>query len=103
VRRDFVCGRLKELLPGVIDFKIPDGGLAIWAKFHPSVPLPPLAEQLKAKGIILSNGLIHNPTPVSLNATPVYLNATRMGFGWMTQTEAEKALEILASTINRTT
>jgi GntR family transcriptional regulator / MocR family aminotransferase len=93
LRRDFVCGRLSELLPGVIDFKIPDGGLAIWAKFHPSVPLPPLTEQLKTKGIILSNGLIHNPTPVSLNAT-------RMGFGWMNQTEAEKALEILVSTIS---
>ena len=33
------------------------------------------------------------------NATPVSLNATRMGFGWMNQTEAEKALEILVSTI----
>jgi len=91
-RRDFLCTALKQQLGDVIDFKIPDGGLAIWAKFHKSVPLPPLTEQLKAQGVILSNGLIHNTTSVSLNAT-------RMGFGWMTEQEAEKAVDILTKTI----
>jgi len=92
LRRDFVCASLSELLSDVIDFKVPDGGLAIWAKFHPSVSLPPLTEKLKARGIILSNGLIHNTTPVTLNST-------RMGFGWMTEKEAAKAIGILADTI----
>jgi len=32
-RRDSLCAYLKEKLPDVIDFKIPDGGLAIWANF----------------------------------------------------------------------
>jgi GntR family transcriptional regulator / MocR family aminotransferase len=91
-RRDFLCSLLKEKLPDVIDFKIPDGGLAIWAKFHKSVPLPPLTEKLKAQGLILSNGLIHNTSAVSMNAT-------RMGFGWMNEEEAAQAVDIIVKTI----
>ncbi len=79
-------------LPDIVDFKIPDGGLAIWAKFHKSVPLPPLTEKLKPQGLILSNGLIHNTSAVSLNST-------RMGFGWMNEEETEKAVDLLAKTI----
>jgi GntR family transcriptional regulator/MocR family aminotransferase len=91
-RRDFLCGYLKQKLSDVIEFKVPDGGLAIWAKFNKSVPLPPLTEKLKAQGIILSNGLIHNNTPVSLNAT-------RMGFAWMNEKEAKNAVDIMVKTI----
>jgi GntR family transcriptional regulator/MocR family aminotransferase len=91
-RRDFVCTALAEQLPGVIDFKAPDGGLAIWAKFHPSIPLPALSDQLKARDIILSNGLIHNTKPQSLNAT-------RIGFAWMNEKEATKAIDVLVDSI----
>jgi GntR family transcriptional regulator / MocR family aminotransferase len=92
-RRDFLCAYLQNKLSDIIDFKIPDGGLAIWAKFNKTVPLPPLTEKLRAQGIILSNGLIHNNTPVSLNAT-------RMGFGWMNEKEAEHAVNLIAKTIH---
>ncbi len=91
-RRDFVCSYLFKKLSGVIDFKIPDGGLAIWAKFHKSVPLPQLNEKMREQGIIISNGLIHN-------TGPVLLNSTRMGFGWMNEKESENAINILAKTI----
>jgi GntR family transcriptional regulator/MocR family aminotransferase len=91
-RRDFVCSALSQQLPGKIEFHVPDGGLAIWAKFHPSIPLPPLSRKLKELGVILSNGLIHN-------TTSILLNATRIGFGWMTEKESEKAIGILTSTI----
>jgi len=91
-RRDFLCSYLQQKLSDVIEFKVPDGGLAIWAKFHKSVPLPPLTEKLKSQGLILSNGLIHNNTSVSLNAT-------RMGFAWMNESEAENAVNLLTKTI----
>ncbi len=91
-RRDFVCSYLNDKLADVIDFKVPDGGLAIWAKFHKSVPLPPLSEKLKAQGLILSNGLIHNTSSISLNAT-------RMGFAWLNEEEATQALDLLVKTI----
>jgi len=91
-RRDFVCNYLFQKLSDVIDFKIPDGGLAIWAKFSKSIPLPPLTEKLRAQGLILSNGLIHNVGSTSLNST-------RMGFGWMNEKESENAINMLTKTI----
>ncbi len=91
-RRDFLCSLLQEQLSDIIDFKMPDGGLAIWAKFNKSVPLPALSEKLKSQGLILSNGLVHNNSSVSLNAT-------RIGFGWMNEQEAEDAVSILKKTI----
>jgi GntR family transcriptional regulator / MocR family aminotransferase len=91
-RRDFLCDLLANQLSESIEFKIPDGGLAIWAKFNRSVPLPALTEKLKAQGLILSNGLIHNTGSVSLNST-------RMGFAWMNEKEAEIAVGKLTKTI----
>lgn len=91
-RRDFMCAYLKEKLTDVIDFKIPDGGLAIWTRFNKAVPLPELTPILKARGLILSNGLIHNTSPSAFNCT-------RIGFGWMNEQEAEKAVDLLAHTI----
>jgi GntR family transcriptional regulator / MocR family aminotransferase len=93
-RRDFLCNYLQQKLGDIIDFKIPDGGLAIWAKFDKSVPLPSLTEKMRAQGIVLSNGLIHNNSTVSLNAT-------RMGFAWMNEKEAENAVNVLLKTIHR--
>ncbi|HEY4338280.1 MAG TPA: PLP-dependent aminotransferase family protein [Puia sp.] len=93
-RRDNVCAHLTSELKDIIDFKIPDGGLALWAKFDKSVPLPPLTEKLRAQGLILSNGLIHNISPVSLNST-------RMGFAWMNEKEADRAVQLLARTIRQ--
>ncbi len=91
-RRDFICARLSEKLAGSIDFRIPDGGLALWARFPKSIPLPPLCAKLQTRGIILSNGLIHDNRPISLNST-------RMGFAWMNEKETEHAVDTLAATI----
>jgi GntR family transcriptional regulator/MocR family aminotransferase len=91
-RRDFMCGLLSAELSHVIDFSIPLGGLAIWAQFSPSVPLPPLSDKLKTQGVILSNGLIHDNSSRSLNST-------RMGFGWMDQKEAEIAVTALVAAV----
>ncbi|MEO5563367.1 MAG: PLP-dependent aminotransferase family protein [Chitinophagaceae bacterium] len=92
-RRDFLCAYLQQKLSDVVDFKVPDGGLAIWAKFEKSLPLPPLCEKLKEQGVILSNGLIHNKSTL-------LLNSTRIGFAWMNEKEAEKAVDLLAKTIH---
>ncbi len=91
-RRDFLCSYLHQKLSDIIDFKVPDGGLAIWAKYDKAFPLPELTEKLRAQGIILSNGLIHNTGPQSLNST-------RMGFAWMNEKEAEQAINMLSKTI----
>lgn len=91
-RRDFLCSQLLEKLPDVIHFRVPDGGLALWANFDRSVLLPPLKAKLMKQGIVLSDGLIHN-------TGPTLLNSTRMGFAWMNEKESEKAISVLIKAI----
>jgi GntR family transcriptional regulator/MocR family aminotransferase len=93
-RRDFLCDYLQKKLKDIIDFKIPDGGMAIWAKFDKSVPLPALTEKLRVKEIILSNGLVHHNSVVTLNAT-------RIGFAFMNIKEAENAVNIMTRIIKK--
>jgi len=53
-RRNFMSDMLKQKLGNAIDFKVPDGGLSIWAKFDKRLPLPDVAERLRKKGIVIS-------------------------------------------------
>ena len=87
-RRDFACELLKMQLGDVIDFKIPDGGMAIWAKFDEKISLEKLSEKVGKKGLYLSNGLAYSN-----------LNACRMGFASMNLREIEEAVGILKAVI----
>jgi GntR family transcriptional regulator/MocR family aminotransferase len=91
-RRDFMCSLLQEKLGDVIEFKKPDGGLAIWAKYHKSIHLPTLSDNLRKQDVIIPPGLIHNTGPVSLNST-------RMGFAWMNEKEASYAIGVLEKAV----
>jgi len=94
LRRDFTCNLLKDKLSDVIDFKVPEGGLAIWAQFDKKVPLPELSAKMLNKGFILSKGLIHNNGEKKLNCT-------RLGFGWMNSDEAERAVKVMYDCIKK--
>ena len=94
-RRDFMVTQLREKLSDVIDFKTPEGGLAIWAKFDKKIPLPELADELMKNQIALSKGLLHD---ISAGRK---LNSARMGFGWMNIAEAERAINILEKNIRK--
>lgn len=87
-RRDFTCDLLKNELGDVIDFKVPDGGMAIWAKFEKSISLIELAPKLAKNGLYLSDGAAY-PTE----------NACRMGFASMNFKETEDAVKILKNGI----
>lgn len=93
-RRDFMCAMLKEKLSDVIDFNIPNGGIAIWAKFDKKINLPELALELRRKDLVLSGGTIHNHSGEKLNST-------RMGFGWMNIRETERAINKLNEHIRK--
>lgn len=87
-RRDFTCSLLKTQLGDIIDFKIPDGGMAIWAKFDEKISLEKLSEKVGKKGLYLSNG----------SAYP-NLNTCRMGFASMNLKEMEEAVGILRGSV----
>jgi GntR family transcriptional regulator / MocR family aminotransferase len=88
-RRDFTCELLKNELGDVIDFKIPDGGMAIWAKFDKQISLSELSKKVASKGLYLSDGSAYED-----------LNACRMGFASMNLKEIEEAVGVLSSFIH---
>ncbi len=93
-RRDFACAMLEEKLGDRIKFKIPEGGLAIWAQFNKKIPLPEVSAKLMKRGVALSSGLIHDVDGKKLNST-------RMGFGWMNMEETRKAINEMGEVIKK--
>lgn len=83
-RRDFTCELLKSEMGNIIDFKVPDGGMAIWANFDKQFPLAELSKKTASKGLYLSDGEAYGD-----------LNACRMGFASMNLKEIEEAVGIL--------
>ncbi|TDO24660.1 MocR-like pyridoxine biosynthesis transcription factor PdxR [Pedobacter duraquae] len=88
-RRNVFC----ELLNGLqnyVDYKIPEGGMAIWAKFDPAIDLHDLSAKALKKGLYFSNGNIHAP------GNPAF-NCTRLGFASSTPDELEKSMMIMSN------
>ena len=82
------CDLMTTELPDAVQFSKPDGGLAVWATFDPSIDMERLAERASQNGLYLANGLAHNP-PGQV------LNGTRLGFASSTEDELEQSVAIL--------
>lgn len=84
-RRDLFCEMLKTELGHVVEFSKPTGGLAVWARFDPSLPLPEVARRSREGGLWISDGLHYSRS----------LNATRLGFASVNEEEIERGMKIL--------
>jgi len=93
-RRDLCVQLLQEKLGEYIDFKTPDGGMAIWAKFNQKIDLPQLSQLAIKNDLYLSNGLNYNPPRKKLNAC-------RMGFASRNLKEIEESVMLLEKTIDQ--
>lgn len=91
-RRDVFCALLRTELGHYLDFQVPDGGMAVWARFDQGIQMEMLAEKALKKDLFFSNGLQHN---YSGNV----LNATRLGFASSTPEELEQCVDILKKVI----
>jgi GntR family transcriptional regulator / MocR family aminotransferase len=87
-RRDLFCEILKSELGHVIDFKKPNGGMAVWAKFDPSVNLQNLSEKAYLNGLKINSG-------INYDTDFVQLNSTRMGFTSINESEIEQSIALL--------
>jgi|GEM_PF-1659035 len=87
-RRDHFCHLLTTELPDAIEFTKPDGGMAVWARFNPSIDMAKLAKRAEKDGLFLSSGASHNPPGQQLNGT-------RLGFASSTESELDQAVAIL--------
>lgn len=91
-RRDLFCEILKSNFNGVIDFKIPEGGMAVWSVFDPSISLPKLSMDAGKKGLKIADGSFYN--------NEVFIpNGLRLGFASLNENEIEKSLELLRTVI----
>jgi GntR family transcriptional regulator/MocR family aminotransferase len=87
-RRDFFCDLLKSELGNYLDFQIPDGGMAVWARFDPKIDLGSLSQKALQKDLYFSDG-------ADSNTLSPKLNGTRLGFASSTPDELEQSIGII--------
>ncbi len=91
-RRDFFCDLLQKELGDYVEFKIPDGGLAVWTKFDEKIDMTKLSEVAAAKNLYFADSKRYDPIGKELNST-------RLGFASMNEKEMKVAMKILKSII----
>ncbi len=93
-RRDLFCRLLQEEFSEEISFRLPEGGMAVWAKFREDIDLSRLSANCARQGLYVSDGKIYSPENQ-------WLNACRMGFASMNLEEIEQAVGILKEEIHK--
>jgi len=91
-RRDFFCDLLRRELGDFVEFKKPDGGLAVWIQFDEKINMTKLSEAAAAKNLYLADSKRYDPIGKELNST-------RLGFASMNEKEMRAAMKILKSII----
>ena len=87
-RRDVFCDLLEEQLDGVVDFKRPDGGMAVWARFPRKYSIPGLSARASELGLLIGDGS-------SYRSAESGENGLRLGFASLTTTEIREAIRLL--------
>jgi GntR family transcriptional regulator/MocR family aminotransferase len=91
-RRNLFCEILTSDFKEVIEFNVPEGGLAVWSSFDEKIDLTKLSEQASKNGLYIDNGNFYKNESFQKNAM-------RMGFASLEEKEMVQALGILKRTI----
>ena len=91
IRRDFFCKLLKEELGDLIYFEIPDGGMAIWARFDMNINLKQLLEAVKVRKLYI----------LSDQSFVKDLNSIRLGFSQLNENEMIMVVNIMKEEISK--
>jgi GntR family transcriptional regulator/MocR family aminotransferase len=92
-RRNYFCHILKSDFTDEIEFRIPEGGLAVWSNFDKKIDLIKMSEDALKKGLNIDNGTFYKNESFSANAL-------RMGFASLEENEMVKALGILKKIVH---
>ncbi|WP_264537435.1 PLP-dependent aminotransferase family protein [Flavobacterium sp. N1736] len=87
-RRNLFCDILQSDFKDVIEFEMPEGGLAIWSKFDSKIDLIKMSENALKNGLSIDNGNFYKNESFAANAM-------RLGFASLDEKEMVKALDIL--------
>jgi len=91
-RRDQFCNILQTDLSNAITFKVPEGGLAVWAQFDKKINLVKLAERALKQGLLIDNGNYYSNESFSVNGL-------RLGFASLNTAEIVTALKKLKQVV----
>lgn len=92
-RRNLFCELLKSDFANQIEFKIPEGGLAVWSTFDQKIDLIKMAADALKKGLYIDDGIFYKNESFSTNGL-------RMGFASLEEHEMVEALKILKTVIS---
>ena len=87
-RRDYLCQLLTQNFKGIVQWKKPSGGLAIWLQFEPKISLVQLAEEAQKNDLFLPKTILYQNKNTC---------AIRFGFGHLDEEE----LEIVVTKLKR--
>ena len=93
-RRDLFCALLQKELGAGVCFDIPDGGMAVWARFDRTHPLTTLSAQVAPAGLWMKDGAFYNSGSVDYNAI-------RMGFASLAEAEITAVVAILRKAMQK--
>jgi GntR family transcriptional regulator/MocR family aminotransferase len=89
-RRDFFCGLLNDSLKNYVQFKMPEGGMAVWTYFDSRIDLNRLAQNALKKGLYFQG-----------ENSPLAPNFTRLGFASSAPAELEQCVAVLAKLLEK--
>jgi GntR family transcriptional regulator/MocR family aminotransferase len=89
VRRRAFDDQLKAIFGSNVDYRVPDGGLAFWLRFPDQTLLDRIEAGASAQGLRFA-------ASASFMTTPAAPRGLRLGFGSLSEGEAERALTGLA-------
>lgn len=87
-RRDLFCDLLSKELGDMVQFVVPEGGLAVWVVFDKAIQLPTLREKCYQLGLLISRSIFQDRDGQDLNAI-------RMGFASLDEVELVEAVQLL--------
>lgn len=89
-RRDQMAGELVSRLGHLIDFEVPDGGLAIWTQWPGDLNLLRFSKKCRMKGLHIPPYLLYQSAKIS---------GVRVGFGSLSIPEIKNAVAIMQKSI----
>lgn len=92
-RRDELAEQLVRCLGKKVSFRVPDGGMAFWVRFHGGISVEKLAEACLKRGVAFTPGREFGFAP---RRSPF----ARFGFARVNEAEIRRALRIVASQLS---
>lgn len=94
-RRDLLCSLLARELSGRVEFKVPDGGFAVWARFIGGLGVREISAAASRLGLAMADGEEY------WHVRPGRINGVRLGFASLNEREMEEAVGILKKVTER--